>query len=270
MMDGMSYMSKWKWIGTRSLLLATAAALGIGAGVGSATLLAAPAHAQSDPPTPKAANKQGTAVLQTANRTRGAKILVSTGQRWLWFVVGRDTLLSVPVAVGMNSDFSYGGRKFHFSTPISRRKVLKKEENPVWTVPEWHYMEKAAQRDLELVRLTPNSRVELSDGTFLAVKEDKVGRINQFGNFWGFTPGTELVFDGKIFVPPMTTVQRRVPDALGPYKLDTGDGYLIHGTHIYNEESVGEAVSHGCVRMDNYDLERLYYMVDRGTPVFIF
>ena len=61
-----------------------------------------------------------------------------------------------------------------------------------------------------------------------------------------------------------------MPDALGPYKLDTGERYLIHGTHPYNEESVGEAVSHGCVRMGNEDLARLYPLVPRGTPVIIF
>jgi lipoprotein-anchoring transpeptidase ErfK/SrfK len=73
-----------------------------------------------------------------------------------------------------------------------------------------------------------------------------------------------------MYVPPQSTAQRRVPDALGPYKLDTGDGYLIHGTHIYNEESIGEAVSHGCIRMSNDDLARLYALVPRGTPVIIF
>src|SRR5690606_39961342 len=118
--------------------------------------------------------------------------------------------------------------------------------------------------------LKANSKIELEDGTFLVVKGKDVGRLNQFGNFWAFTPGTEIVFDGRIFMPPITSNQRRVPEALGPYKLDTGDGYLIHGTHLYNAESVGEAVSHGCVRMDNTDLERLYHMVERGTPVFIF
>jgi lipoprotein-anchoring transpeptidase ErfK/SrfK len=49
-----------------------------------------------------------------------------------------------------------------------------------------------------------------------------------------------------------------------------GDGYLIHGTHIYNEETIGEAVSHGCIRMRNDDLIKLYPMVPRGTPVEIF
>jgi lipoprotein-anchoring transpeptidase ErfK/SrfK len=73
-----------------------------------------------------------------------------------------------------------------------------------------------------------------------------------------------------IFIPPFGTAQRRIPDALGPYKLDLGNGYLIHGTHMFNEESVGLPVSHGCVRMNNADLDRLYYMVETGTPVFIY
>ncbi|HSJ15395.1 MAG TPA: L,D-transpeptidase [Longimicrobiales bacterium] len=239
------------------------------AGTGTAVAPAA-ARVQGEHLTAMAADSDGVAVLRAADRVRGAKILVSTKQRWLWFVVAKDTLLSVPVAVGMNSDFVYEDKKFHFATPIGRRKVLKKEEHPIWTVPEWHYMEKAKARSLELVRLGARSKVELEDGSTIVVQGDQVGRVNQFGNFWAFTPGTEIVFDGKIFMPPISTVQRRVPEALGPYKLDTGNGYLIHGTHIYNEDSVGEAVSHGCVRMDNFDLERLYYMVDTGTPVFIF
>lgn len=222
------------------------------------------------PARPVAADTNGVKVLRAANNTKGPKILVSIQDRWLWYVVGKDTMLSAPAAVGMAQNFEYGGKKFRFETPIGRRKVLKKEENPVWTVPEWHYMEKAAARDLELVRLTDKSRIKLSDGSTLVVKGQDVGRVNQFGNFWAFTPGLEIVFDGKIFMPPITTRQRRVPEALGPYKLDTGNGYLIHGTHLYNAESVGDAVSHGCVRLDNGELERLYFMVDAGTPVFIF
>jgi hypothetical protein len=217
-----------------------------------------------------ASDSPGRVVLRAASQVRGSKIMVSLRDRWLWYVVGRDTVLSVPVAVGMSENFEYNGKKFRFETPVGRRRVLKKEESPIWTVPEWHYMEKAAQRHLELVRLQPNSKVELSDGSFLIVRGQDVGRLNQFGNFWAITPGTEIIFDGKIFMPPMNTRQRQVPDALGPYKLDTGNGYLIHGTHLYNAESIGQAVSHGCVRMDNTDLDRLYHMVTTGTPVFIF
>ena len=197
------------------------------------------------------------------------RIIVSIDDRHLWYVVGRDTLLSAPVAVGMNKSFEFDGKRFHFSTPRGTRRVLRKEENPIWTVPVWHYYERAKWEDLEIVFLEPDSRITLGDGTVLVVEGDQVGRINHFGNFWPITPGNEIIFDGKVFVPPMNTQQRRVPDALGPYKLDTGDGYLIHGTHIYNEDSVGDAVSHGCVRMTNADLERLYWMVEPGTPVII-
>ena len=209
-------------------------------------------------------------VYREAQAFRGTKIMVSVNERRLLLVTGRDTLMDVPVAVGMGTDFEYEGKKFRFETPTGRRRVLAKAETPVWTVPDWHYMEKAAARGLELVRLEKDSRVELKDGSFLVVMDDQVGRLNQNGHFWAFTPGLEIVFDGKIFMPPFGTAQRRVPDALGPYKLDLGDGYLIHGTHIYNEESVGSAVSHGCVRMTNSDLDRLYYMVERGVPVFIY
>jgi hypothetical protein len=213
---------------------------------------------------------RGRSLLAAANAHAGRKVLVSTEDRWLWLVSGRDTLLSAPVAIGMAKSFEFEGQKFWFETPRSRRRVLGKQESPRWNVPEWHYMERAAALDYELVRLKKEDKVLLDDGSFLLTIGENVGRLNQFGNFWAFEPGMEIIFDGKVFVPPMGTQQRQVPDALGPYKLDTGDGYLIHGTNIFNEESIGDAVSHGCVRMRNEDLERLYPMVPVGTPVFIF
>jgi lipoprotein-anchoring transpeptidase ErfK/SrfK len=223
---------------------------------------AASAAARSAPANP--------AVFRQAQAHRGQRIEVSLNERRLRLITGRDTIMDVAVAVGMAEDFEFEGRRFRFETPTGRHRVLAKEPNPTWTPPDWHYMEKAAARGLELVRLQRDDRIELSDGTFLVVQGDQVGRINQFGNFWPITPGIELVFDGRIFVPPFGTAQRSVPDALGPYKLDLGDGYLIHGTHIYNEDSIGEAVSHGCIRMANSDLDRLYYMVPRGTAVYIY
>jgi hypothetical protein len=96
-----------------------------------------------------------------------------------------------------------------------------------------------------------------------------VGRVNK-GNWYPFQQDYEIEFDGKLFIPPFESAQRRVSDALGPYKLDMGEGYLIHGTHSYTENSIGQAASHGCVRMRNSDLMVLYLLVDKGTPVFIF
>lgn len=213
---------------------------------------------------------EGIAVYKAANKFQGAKILVSTEMKWLWFVVGKDTLLSAPVAIGMGTDFEFNGKKYNFSTPRGKRRVLKKEENPIWTVPTWHYYERAAHNNLDVVFVKPGEVYPLNDGTWIEMRDGEVGRVNQFGNWWPFTPGIEIIFDQKLYVPPQDSPQRRVPEALGPVKLDMGEGYLIHGTHEYNEDSIGTAASHGCVRMRNEDVERLYSMVDPGTAVFIF
>jgi hypothetical protein len=216
------------------------------------------------------ADARGRTILARADAATGLKLLVSTEDRWLWLVSGRDTLMSVQVAIGMGKAFEFEGRRFWFETPRSERRVLAKEPNPRWNVPEWHYMERAKARGYGLHRLTKDEKHLLDDGSFILTIGANVGRLNPNGHFWAFPPGTEIIFDNKVFMPPMGTEQRRVPDALGPFKLDTGDGYLIHGTNIFNEESIGEAVSHGCVRMRNEDLERLYPMVPVGTAVYIF
>ena len=44
-------------------------------------------------------------------------------------------------------------------------------------------------------------------------------------------------------------------------------GYGIHGTN--NPNSIGQSVSHGCIRMQNEDVIELYEMVPLGTPVII-
>ena len=216
------------------------------------------------------ADSETTSVTVAAKKYAGAKILVSTRARMLYFVLGRDTLLSAPVAIGVGKDFQYKDKKYHFATPRGRRSVLKKEENPIWLVPDWHYYEKATLKGIEAVHIEPGTVYPLKDGTWIQLRGDQVGRVNLFGNFWPFTPGIEIIFEDKLFIPPMNTAQRRVPDALGPAKLDTGDGYLIHGTHEYTENTIGQAASHGCVRMRNDDLLRLYRMVEPGTPVFIY
>ena len=205
-----------------------------------------------------------------AMHARGARIVVSTEKRWLWYMQGNDTLVSAPVAIGMGKTFEYNGKKYPFHTPRGKRVVQAKQANPIWTVPEWHYYEKGAQRGMAVVKLTRDKPYVLEDGTWLDVRGKDVGRVNQFGNWWPFSQDFEIMFDGKIFMPPLGTTQRQVTNALGPYKLDLGEGYLIHGTHEDNSSSIGQAVSHGCVRMRNEDLGTLYELVSPGTPVFIF
>ena len=142
-------------------------------------------------------------------------------------------------------------------------------QNPHWTPPDWHYYEKAAARGLTPVHLEEGQQYHLSDGTYLEIRGEDVGRVNQYGNFYAWTPGMELIFDDKIYIPPFGTRQRMVPNVLGPHKLVLGDGYLIHGVHDLNENSIGTAASHGCIRMNNDDLTYLYSLVETGTRVDI-
>lgn len=210
----------------------------------------------------------GTAVWRSGLKASGLRVMVGTESRALWLMRDTVVVLRAPVAVGMEEGFTFNGRKYDFTTPVGRRKVLGKGTDPLWVPPDWHYFELAHERDLEVVQLRKGQRVTLGDDTRLEVRGDDVGRVNQFGNFWAFTPGTEIVFDGTVYIPPIGTKQRQIPEVLGTHKLEMGDGYLIHGTN--QDTSVGDAVSHGCVRMYNDDVARLYGLVPVGTPVFIF
>src|SRR5690606_31763349 len=139
-----------------------------------------------------------------------------------------------------------------FKTPPGVRTVRSKQANPVWVPPYWHYVELAREQGLEPVRMQPEWRGGLRDGTAVEGRDGWIGRVNQFGNFYAFSPGVEIIFGDKVFIPPVGSPQRRIPDVLGPYKLDLGDGYLIHGTN--EPGSIGDAASHGCIRMRNEDV----------------
>jgi len=201
-------------------------------------------------------------------RMQGRRVVVSLEERWLWLYDGGDVVFAAPVAVGSGSTLEYAGQTFQFDTPRGRRQVLAKEENPLWVPPDWHYFEVAVEKNLQAVQLRSGQRVPLSDGTRIEVRGNQVGRMNQYGNFWPFTPGAEIIFDDKVFIPPFGSAQRRVPRTLGTHKIDLGEGYLIHGT--YELDSIGQPVSHGCIRLSNEDVARLYEMVKQGSTVFIF
>jgi len=55
---------------------------------------------------------------------------------------------------------------------------------------------------------------------------------------------------------------------LGDYALTLGDGYMIHGT-IY-KRYLGLPVTHGCVRLNDEDLETVYKTLNIGSKVYIF
>ena len=239
-------------------------ALGTAAIVAAMTGAAAPASATTDN------LAEATAAAHAAEEDPDRKILISKERRLLWLVINGDTVMRAPVAIGKESVLRWADRVYRFETPTGQRRILAKHNDPSWIPPNWHYYEKAAYRDLEPVHLADGDTVVLSDSTRIEVRDKQVGRVNRWGNWWPFTPGSEIIFDGKIFIPPLDSPQRRIPNALGPIKLSLGEGYLIHGTHRFNEESIGDAASHGCIRMRNDDVVRLSELVDVGTPVHIF
>lgn len=229
---------------------------------------AADAAAPDSPADAPPAVKGDSVAWQAALSQTGERIVVSREQKRLWLLDGETVVLNAPVAVGRDTIFHYEGTDYDFSTPTGEWRVLGKETDPLWVPPDWHYFEKAVEQSLEVVHLSNNQQVELSDGTSIEVRAGEVGRVNRYGNWWPFTPGTEIVFDGTIFIPPFGSPQRKIPRILGTHRLILGDGYLIHGTP--EEDSIGEEASHGCVRMFNRDVERLYGLVGEGTAVFIY
>lgn len=106
------------------------------------------------------------------------------------------------------------GRWFDFSTPVGHRTVLRKETDPVWTRPDWAWLER-----------------------------------------------------GETLPRNLTQEQREVRGMLGKYRLQTGDGYDIHGTN--GGVRAGD-YSHGCIRLNDDDLEQVYKLIKVGAPVYIY
>jgi lipoprotein-anchoring transpeptidase ErfK/SrfK len=207
------------------------------------------------------------AVRTAASNASGLRIIVNMEDRELYVLDDADTLLVAPVAVAVDTTLTYEGRSWTFETPRGKRRVLSKETNPVWTPPEWHYAEVAARQGLRLEHLERGRPVTLSDGRKLVIRGDRVGLLDASG----FTPlptEDEIIFDGTEFVPPTGTANRRIEGELGKYKLSLGEGYLLHGTP--HTESIGQAATHGCVRLLDEDVEWLYDNIPVGTPVYIY
>jgi lipoprotein-anchoring transpeptidase ErfK/SrfK len=69
-------------------------------------------------------------------------------------------------------------------------------------------------------------------------------------------------------IPPPNDESRYEYGVLGDYAMSLGDGYLIHGT-LY-KRFLGMPVTHGCVRLNDDDLEAIYNTLNIGSKVFIF
>jgi len=199
-------------------------------------------------------------------------LVISIQERHLWYKQQGATLFSTEVATGSGKTMvkEGGASTWKFETPRGRLVVQSKEEAPVWAPPDWHYVEQSRKRGLGLARLEIGQSLAASDGSVITVEGNDVVRVHPDGRreVLQATDGREIVVDGSILVPPLGTTQRRYEGVLGTYRLNMGDGYAIHGTN--QPETVGRAVSHGCVRLRNEDIAQLYAMVPVGTPVYIY
>jgi hypothetical protein len=204
---------------------------------------------------------------RAAARSTEMRIVVSIGARRLWVLAGPDTLLDAPVAVGMGRTLAYGGKRWVFATPLGVRNVRAKRSTPFWRPPDWAYAEVAREHGLKLARMRADRPVRLRDGRQLIVRDSLVGIMMPDG-FAPLPVEEHIVFNETLYVPPHGTRNRLIEGTLGIYQLDLGDGYLLHGTP--NEESIGWATTHGCVRLRGHDIEWLFANVPVGTAVYLY
>lgn len=245
-----------------------ASSTGPSAGAAGSAAERAPRTTRARVKLPPPVRMSSAAARAAARAATGNRIVVSIASRRLWWIDGRDTLYSAPVAVGTGRRLRHGKQEWLFETPRGRRTIIGKEANPVWTPPEWRYVESARWRKTDLVRLERGRDIPLKDGSVLTVRGEEVGRVLPDSTFEAVPADEEIWFGNTIYIPPIGTVNRRIPEVLGAYKLDMGDGYLIHGTD--NSRSIGRAATHGCIRMHAEALQHLFENVPIGTQVYIY
>ena len=198
-------------------------------------------------------------------------IVVSMADHRLWYKQGKEVLFEASVATGSGKELVGGSSgQWRFETPRGRLTVKAKDEDPAWVPPDWHYVEQAHKKGLGIVHLDQGQSISTGDGVITTQNGEVVKRYSNGStvSLGGGVEGKEIVANGNIVIPPYGTTARRYMGVLGTRRLELGDGYGIHGTD--HPETIGQSVSHGCVRMRNEDIEKLYPMVAVGTPVYIY
>jgi L,D-transpeptidase YbiS len=148
--------------------------------------------------------------------TQGPYLIVNTTENRFYLYDGKNLIREGRCSTGKNTKLIDEKRKkeFKFKTPRGVHKVIHKQKNPVWTKPDWAFIE---------------------DGLPIP------------------SPSAESRFDAY---------------TLGDYKLDIGDGYMVHGTLW--KRRMGLPVTHGCVRLLDDDLEVVFNTLPVGSKVIIY
>jgi L,D-transpeptidase-like protein len=210
----------------------------------------------------------GVTAYEASKRDQHLHVVVSLEDRRLWVVVGVDTVMEAPVAIGSGETLVFGERAWQFDTPRGIRRIQGKDSDPHWIPPEWHYAETAKEYGLSVQKLALNKPYPVSGGRKIMFQDGEAGIMHPDSGFMLLPLEEEIVFDNTLFIPPATSKNRKVQGELGKYKLDTGGGVLMHGTPHQN--SIGKAATHGCLRLRDEDIEWLYQYVPVGTKVYIY
>jgi lipoprotein-anchoring transpeptidase ErfK/SrfK len=185
-------------------------------------------------------------------------ITVSTTENKVYARRNGELVFEAVCSTGSNTTLETPGGTKIFRTPIGRFRIQSKEENPKWVPPDWHYVEEAQKNGLSVVRL---QRGQSIGG--LTVRGREV-----LDNGYPLPEGQLIVRGGAVIIPPVGTQAREFPDVLGTHRLNLGDGYALHGTQAVSQ--LGRNVSHGCVRLHNDDIARLFAMANVGDEVVIY
>jgi lipoprotein-anchoring transpeptidase ErfK/SrfK len=173
-------------------------------------------------------------------------LVVSLAERRVLYIQANDTIFRAPVAIGSGKTVVIDGVTKRFQTPRGKMAITGKELDPVWVPPNWHYVEIARRNGMGIIDMSnapPNALA-------------------------GYPAGQVPMRGGNEIIPPWGSPQRQYRGKLGAAKLEMYDGYYFHGTD--NPSSVGDAASHGCLRMHRDDILWMYHNVPVGTPVYIY
>ena len=204
-----------------------------------------------------------------AHKATGLRVLVSLRERRIFVMRGADTIRTTKAAVASGMTINFAGRSWTFRTPRGKHTVLRKIKDPVWRPPEWLYAEAAMEHNLQLKRLNPDKPVRVNKDESLVVRNGLVGLVSKStGRFAALPTDEHIVFNDTLYIPPFVTQNRKIEGELGRFALDLGDGYLIHGTP--DPKSIGRAVTHGCIRLGDFDIAWLHSYIPVGTPVHIY
>jgi lipoprotein-anchoring transpeptidase ErfK/SrfK len=185
-------------------------------------------------------------------------ITVATSENKVYARRNGQLVFEAICSTGKNETLTSGGRTMVFRTPIGRFRIKSKEENPKWVPPDWHYIEEAQKEGLDVVRLDYGKRI----GDLYVSGKDV------YSNGTVVEEAALLIRGGAVVIPPVGTRARQFPDVLGTHRLNLGDGYALHGTQQVKQ--LGQSVSHGCVRLHNDDIARLFEMASVGDEVIIY